>query len=114
MITVLGFYSTKEKVASSTSIECDSSGQVPMNHTVNPLDLVDFIQQNSNEMGNPSDSDTSVKNCNACFGITPLTHTLYDTNPSDNGVFNGINTQSISSNKAISDFNAQLKDIDKE
>ena len=81
---------------------------------VNLFDPVDSNQQNSNETGNPSDSGTSVKNCNACSGITPLTHTLYDTNPLDNGVFNGINTQSIGSNKAISDFNAQLKDIDRE
>ena len=35
-------------------------------------------------------------------------------NPSDNVVFNGINTQSIGSNKEISDFNVQLKDIDRD
>ena len=92
MITVPGFYLAKKKVASSTSMECDSSGQVLVSPKVNPLNLVDSNQQNSNETGTPSDSNTSMKNCNTCSGITPLTHKLYDTNPSDNGVFNGINT----------------------
>ena len=35
-------------------------------------------------------------------------------NPTDKGVFNGINSQSIGPDKAIRDFNAQLKDIDGE
>ena len=92
MIIVPGFYSVKKKVASRTSMECDSLGQVLVNPKVNPLNLVDSNQQNSNEIGNPSNSNTSMKKCNACSGITPLSHRLYDTNPSDNGMFNGINT----------------------
>ena len=35
-------------------------------------------------------------------------------NPIDKGMFNGINSQSIGPDKAIKDFNAQLKDIDGE
>ena len=114
VITVPSFYSSKKKGTSSTSMECDSSGQAPVNSMVIPPILVTSNQQHSNEIGNPSDTNASEKHSNACSSVTPIKHWLHDMNPTDKGMFNGINSQSIGPDKAIRDFNAQLKDIDGE
>ena len=92
MITVPSFYSSKKKGTSSTSMECDSSSQALVNSMVIPPVPVTSNQQHSNETGNLSDTNTSEKHNNACSGVTPIKHWLHDMNPTDKGMFNGINS----------------------